>query len=182
MRGSSSLTGKVLFERIKNYATDISSKQEEEKKDSRLSEEELHEGRQEGLEAKAEKRAQAPLCMSEGFPSRERIKNRKDFARVWETGKKGETVSAVFFFLKNNLPFSRLGLKLSKKVGNAVRRNRIKRILREIYRRNKKDMTEKADLVLIPKQGIQDDYWKLDAEFQTIIKRINAVEAGKAVH
>lgn len=52
----------------------------------------------------------------------------------------------------NEEAFSRLGISVSKKIGNAVRRNRVKRILREIFRRNKSLLEPFLDYVFVAKK------------------------------
>ena len=54
----------------------------------------------------------------------------------------------------NQLGFSRLGLSVSRKFGKAVKRNRAKRVLREIFRRHKKIFPGGHDLVLTPRPEI----------------------------
>lgn len=74
---------------------------------------------------------------------------RSDFRR---TERKGRRVSAKHFIVyarKNPFDSSRLGLTVSRKVGNAVVRNRYKRRVREIFRRNKADIARGYDYVVI---------------------------------
>ena len=53
----------------------------------------------------------------------------------------------------NNLSYSRLGLSVGKRVGNAVKRNRIKRLTRELFRKNKEKFPRGYDIVFIPRKG-----------------------------
>jgi len=55
--------------------------------------------------------------------------------------------------LPNELPFCRLGLAVSRKVGNAVVRNRIKRRLREIFRKQLKDLPLRYDFVVVARSA-----------------------------
>ncbi len=62
------------------------------------------------------------------------IKENKDFRRLYYRGKSVANDVLVLYYRKNNLPCCRLGLTVSGKVGKAVVRNRIRRLIKESYR------------------------------------------------
>jgi ribonuclease P protein component len=62
------------------------------------------------------------------------IKKSYEFKIVFKTGRSFSTPFFSIYYMANNLPFYRIGLAVSKKVGNAVIRNRQKRIFREAFR------------------------------------------------
>ncbi len=67
---------------------------------------------------------------------------------------------------------TRLGIVASKKFGNSVQRNRLKRLIREVYRRNRKLFPESSDLVVIPKRvRHRIDYHGLKEEFEKLSGR-----------
>lgn len=69
---------------------------------------------------------------------------------------------------------SRIGLTVSRKIGNAVVRNRTKRRLREIFRKNRLELDRPMDLVVNAKKSIRDtDSRTLEAEFRNVIRRLN---------
>ena len=70
-----------------------------------------------------------------------RLRKDSDFKNVYRKGKSFSTKILVFYFLKNNLGYSRIGFSISKKVGNAVTRNKIRRLIKE----NLKDMPDLKD-------------------------------------
>lgn len=74
---------------------------------------------------------------SESLPKERRLARRRDFLRVYETGRKLFSRYTVLFFSANDLPCSRLGITATKKLGNATIRNRMKRWTREVYRRQR---------------------------------------------
>jgi ribonuclease P protein component len=63
------------------------------------------------------------------------------------------TASFVFQVARSESPSTRLGLTVSRKVGSAVRRNRIKRLLREAFRTDRALFPERADVVVIAKES-----------------------------
>ena len=74
------------------------------------------------------------------------------------------------FLLANSLPESRLGIAATRKIGDAVRRNRAKRLVREIYRQNR--VAAGFDIVVIPRREIFDaNYGSLEADYRALLRR-----------
>ncbi|RKX59713.1 MAG: ribonuclease P protein component [Thermodesulfobacteriota bacterium] len=87
----------------------------------------------------------------EGFSKKERLTKNKEFERVFKQGKKIWINSLLLIiYVKNNLPFRRLGIVVSKKIKKATQRNRVKRLIRELFRRNKDLFPPNCDMVIIP--------------------------------
>ncbi|HEX9163267.1 MAG TPA: ribonuclease P protein component [Thermoanaerobaculia bacterium] len=76
----------------------------------------------------------------EALPKAKRLAKRREFLHVYETGRKLFSRYSVLFFAANNLPYSRVGITATKKIGKANVRNRLKRWTREIYRRERESL------------------------------------------
>jgi len=66
-----------------------------------------------------------------------RLRRRSDFREIYKNGNSLETRFFVLYYRQNAYPFHRLGITASRKIGSAVIRNRVKRLFREIFRRNR---------------------------------------------
>jgi ribonuclease P protein component len=80
------------------------------------------------------------LTRSEALPKEKRLAKRREFLRVYETGRKLFSRYCVLFFAANGLPHSRVGITATKKLGKANVRNRLKRWTRETYRREREPL------------------------------------------
>jgi ribonuclease P protein component len=99
------------------------------------------------------------------FPKGERLLNRSDFVNVNREGKRYHTAHFSITFHKNRLGVSRLGIITSKRTGNAVTRNRIKRLIREFYRLHKAYVPQGCDTLIAAKKEAGDlDFWKVREE------------------
>lgn len=97
------------------------------------------------------------------LPASCRIRRSVDFARAYAEKSRSGDAHLLVFAARNGLPHPRLGLSVSKKHGNAVRRSRIKRLLREAFRISQCDLPSGFDLVLIPRvnsAALMGDYQK----------------------
>lgn len=83
------------------------------------------------------------------FPKSHRIRSRSDFSAVFENRVKAARGPLIAYARPNNLPHPRLGISISRAVGTAPRRNRIKRLLREAFRLHQHDWPKGYDMVIV---------------------------------
>jgi ribonuclease P protein component len=76
----------------------------------------------------------------QALPKDRRLAKRREFLRVYETGRKLFSRYSVLFFASNGLTQSRIGVTATKKLGKANVRNRLKRWTREVYRRQREPL------------------------------------------
>ena len=85
----------------------------------------------------------------EKFPKSARLRKRPEFLKLSRTGRKIHSAHFVTVSEKNDRGETRLGITVSGKVGNAVTRNRIKRSLREFFRRRRHELGTGLDFLVI---------------------------------
>lgn len=99
------------------------------------------------------------------------------FRRLYAT--KGIANSCIVFYArKNHLGKNRVGITVSKKLGGAVVRNRVRRRLREVYRLSEDKLTPGWDIVLVARSRcITADFSKLKEAFLSLAERTGVTEA-----
>lgn len=108
----------------------------------------------------------------ESYSPRNRLHKSSDFKRVFARGRRTATDHFVLFTAPNSLPDSRLGIQVKARVGTAARRNYIKRIVRESFRRFKGEMSRSLDIIFIAREGMtQLKFAALDAELRGALKK-----------
>jgi len=108
------------------------------------------------------------------LPARCRLKTRRHFRRVYGRGRRasGRWLTVIGVPGRSDVEV-RVGLSVSKAHGGAVRRNKIKRLLREAFRLERHRFPRGLDLVLIPRQ--RDDNYplaELRTELQSLVERL----------
>ncbi|MBR6137276.1 MAG: ribonuclease P protein component [Bacilli bacterium] len=81
------------------------------------------------------------------------VRSTRDFDKIMHEGTCLKNRSFVVYSLKNDLPYNRYGISVSKKHGNAVFRNKQKRIIRNIIDNDKKDYLNNKDYIIILRKG-----------------------------
>ena len=82
--------------------------------------------------------------------------NNKDFQIIYKKGKSYANKYLVMYVLENHTEENRLGISVSKKVGNSVVRHRITRLIRESYRLQKEKLLNGYDIVVIARSNAKD--------------------------
>jgi ribonuclease P protein component len=92
-----------------------------------------------------------PQAKRKSFPRSHRLGGRREFAEVFAAKMRVSRGALAVFGKPNGKKHNRFGLSVSRKVGSAVMRNRIKRLLREAYRLTRHDLPCGYDLVIVPR-------------------------------
>ena len=83
----------------------------------------------------------------------ESLKKYGDFQRVYKRGRSYANKYLIMYVLKQDVQENRIGISVSKKVGNSVVRHRITRLIRESYRLNEQKFVGGLDIVVIARTG-----------------------------
>lgn len=86
----------------------------------------------------------------------ESLKKNKDFQKVYKQGRSQANKYLVMYVLKNDSNRNRIGISVSKKVGNSVVRHRLTRLIRESYRLNESLFIPGLDFIVIVRPGAKD--------------------------
>jgi len=113
---------------------------------------------------------------SERFPKSRRVRHREEFQRVFDLSIRVKGRYATVLAGPNDVGTARLGIVASRKLGDAVRRNRAKRLIREVFRRGSFLPPGKSlDVVIIPRRELFDaQYSSLESDLRGTIKRCAA--------
>ena len=96
----------------------------------------------------------------------ESLKNTHEFQNVYKNGKYYANKYLVMYVLKNDLPYNRIGISVSKKVGNSVVRHRLTRLVRESYRLHEDIFNSGLDIVIVVrKDAALMTYAKIESAF-----------------
>jgi len=115
------------------------------------------------------------------FRKKERLRLRKDFDRVFKEGKVVQNDYLVMLYRKNGLGYSRIGIVVKKRFGKAHDRNRIKRWIREIYRRWKMEFPKGYDYVFLTRKKLSDEFedtnfWEIKEKIHDLLERMKYEE------
>lgn len=104
----------------------------------------------------------------------ERLGSNKEFLKIYRCGTKRQTKNLVVYYLTGDFPDSKAGFVVSKKISKkAVKRNLVKRRLREAYRHLKPSLSCKVQIIFIGKAGIVSaSFWEIYEEIRTVVTEI----------
>lgn len=92
------------------------------------------------------------------------LKKNADFQLVYKEGKSFANKYLVMYVKKNDSDFNRIGISVSKKVGNSVVRHRLKRLILESYRLHEKMFNSSLDIVIIARAAAKDkNYYDIES-------------------
>lgn len=99
------------------------------------------------------------------------IKKNEEFRKVYSTGKSYANKNLVMYMKRNETNENRLGISVSKKVGNSVIRHRITRLVRESYRLNEDRILDGLDIVVVARIGAKGkNYFEMEGSLLHLMK------------
>nr|MBC7244899.1 ribonuclease P protein component [Chloroflexota bacterium] len=112
---------------------------------------------------------------------RYRLVHREQFQRVRHQGQSWSHPLLVLLAAKNDLPHSRFGFLVSKRMGRAVVRNRIKRLMREAMRIRVGEIALGWDIVLIARMPIVEaDFWRIGEALDSLLQQAGLTKPVQA--
>lgn len=109
----------------------------------------------------------------------ESLKSNRDFQAVYGKGKSYANRYLVMYVLENGLDKNRLGISVSKKVGNSVVRHRITRLIRESYRLHESIFNSGLDIVVIARGSAAGiSYYEIEKAILHLGKLHRAIKVG----
>lgn len=106
------------------------------------------------------------------FPKKNRIKSKAGFQLVYTTGRSVVDSLSVLYVLPLDAEGPKIGFAVGKKIGNAVVRNRVKRMMREVFRHHKSELLTNIQLIWVARKKLAAaDLKTYDRVFMRLAKR-----------
>ncbi len=106
------------------------------------------------------------------FRPAEHLRRPADFRRTYDRRRSVSDSWLIVYACENGLPHLRLGLSVSRKVGQATHRNRLRRLYREAFRLTRHELPTGLDLVLIPRRPEPPTLEQLKRALPQLVRRI----------
>jgi ribonuclease P protein component len=113
----------------------------------------------------------APTAGPFAFRPHEHLRRAADFRRVYDRRRSVSDPWLIVYACENGLPHLRLGLSVSRKVGKATRRNRLRRLYREAFRLTRHEMPTGLDLILIPRRPEEPTLEELKQSLPRLVRQ-----------
>ena len=102
----------------------------------------------------------------------ESLKKNRDFQTVYKYGKSAANRYLIMYIYPNQTERNRLGISVSKKVGNSVVRHRLARLIRESYRLNETDFDSNLDIVVVARASAKGKgFHEIESAFMHLAKK-----------
>src|SRR5271163_3455222 len=106
------------------------------------------------------------------FRPHEHLRRTKDFQRVYDRRRSVSDAWLIVYACENKLPHLRLGLSVSRKVGQATHRNRLRRLYREAFRLTRAELPTGLDLILIPRRPDEPALAVLQSSLVKLVRQL----------
>jgi ribonuclease P protein component len=112
-----------------------------------------------------------------------RLAKREDFNKIYRYGKSVANHQFVLYYLPQpKLEHFRLGVSVSKKIGNAIVRNRLRRMMKEIIRLKKEMMAPHFDYILIARKPCAEmDYQAMEKSIYHVVRKASLLKRNDGV-
>ncbi len=112
---------------------------------------------------------------NENFPKTLRVSKAPQYRTIYEKGQRKNGHYLQLIYVENEMAVSRFGISVGRKYGGAVLRNWLKRRIREVVRRNRKNLKGHWDMVFCPRPKIEcPGYAELERDISRLFKQLSS--------